>query len=169
MANKPHNYWTYEKCLEDAKLYNNLLPWAVGPGGGYKKAYTKGWLRKIGRELGWKFRTAAKQYRKKPTFEECVRLSVNYTCLENLLQEDRCLHTYCKKKGWLKLLVEAHQWNYRGGISRTYDACKQIAKDYHRLLAWKIGDSKSYRYAVKRGWQKTIARELSWPEQKKKK
>ncbi len=41
---KPDGYWTKERCLEDAKIYNLKKEWCENSTGSYQAAHRKGWL-----------------------------------------------------------------------------------------------------------------------------
>lgn len=43
-----------------------------------------------------------------------------------------------------------------------YDACKRIAANFDSLSEWQIGCPLSYKYAVRRKWQRLIAKAHSW-------
>lgn len=41
---KPNRYWTYEKCLEEAKRYTTLTDFDRNSHGGCNAARRKGWI-----------------------------------------------------------------------------------------------------------------------------
>lgn len=165
MPRKPVGYWTYERCLAIAKPYTKIVEWAKCPKGraSYLAAYRKRWHRVIGTELGWTFRTVERSYVKRPAYEKVIEETVIYKGVDHFRRSDRSLFLYCENKGWLDNIVKAQGWDRCVGVKRTYEDCKELASFSDGLTAWKLADSKSYRYATKRGWQVKISEELGWP------
>lgn len=44
---KPRNYWTKERCREEALKYKNKKEYRNGNNGSYNAAYRKGWLNDV--------------------------------------------------------------------------------------------------------------------------
>lgn len=43
---KPTNYWTFEKCIEEAKKYTAKADWRKASRGSHEAAYKNGWMEK---------------------------------------------------------------------------------------------------------------------------
>lgn len=41
---KPHGYWTKERCLKEARKYKTVAEWQKNDGNTYQRARIKGWL-----------------------------------------------------------------------------------------------------------------------------
>jgi hypothetical protein len=50
---KPNNYWTKEKCKEEAKKYNTRTGFRLNVGGAYARAYKNGWLDEICKHMNY--------------------------------------------------------------------------------------------------------------------
>lgn len=44
ITQKPHGYWTYERCKDEASKYNRRLEFRKGNSGAYMRSYLNGWL-----------------------------------------------------------------------------------------------------------------------------
>lgn len=43
-SQKPYGYWTFERCLEDAKRFNSRNQWDRNSRGAFQSARRNGWM-----------------------------------------------------------------------------------------------------------------------------
>ena len=93
---KPCNYWTYERCYEEAKKYKTFTEFHKNCSGASSKAFKKGWLKE------WKlFET-----REEITFERCAEIASNYQRIIDFKKENKHLYDTMLKNGWVRKIFK---------------------------------------------------------------
>jgi predicted GIY-YIG superfamily endonuclease len=94
---KPKNYWTFEKCKEEASKYSSLKDFEKNSSGCYSKCVSENWLTNVLIHINYK-------KRKTPNFnwtkEECKEKALNY---KNRYDFNKHSGAYkiASKNGWL--------------------------------------------------------------------
>lgn len=149
---------TYEHCIETARTFGSLFSWKKGHQASYSKACRKGWQRKIAMELGWEVQTKGKSR----TYEECKKEAKAFSSLTDWSRRDIASYAKATRKGWQRKIATDLGWEIRIGKTRTYEECKDLARDFTSLFGWQKGHNPSYQQACRKKWQRKIAADLGW-------
>jgi hypothetical protein len=95
------NYWTKEKCLEDALKYNKPSEWAKNNQYSYNKAKKNGWFKEC---LAHMIHNKEPKY----TYEKCLNSALNYSLLYDWRMNDRVVYNAAWKNGWLEKIKNLH-------------------------------------------------------------
>lgn len=95
----PKNYWTFERCMEDASQYKTKSEWCSAKRSGYSFASKNGWVeqctahmhpdrRKVGVQRVW-------------TFERCLELAKTCSSRAEFKRASGSAYQRARVKGWL--------------------------------------------------------------------
>jgi hypothetical protein len=143
---KPHNYWTLERCKEDALKYKSKKEWQKNSGGVYKKAREKKWLHEcckhmIGNRNGnghWSLENCKSEALKyNSRMEWKLKSSPSYSAaVRAKLVNECCTHMS-------KIRNEKGFW--------TLEECKKDALKYKTRTEWQESHS-AYLAAYRNEW-----------------
>lgn len=169
---KPNGYWTYEKCLEEAKKYTTLTDFDRNSHGAYNAAQRKGWIK----DYTW-----LKQLHKSRNywnFEHCLEAAKKCKTMKEFAKKYGTACLNARKNDWLK----QYTWLEKRRDKWNYDTCFEEAKKYkyqtefHKncggafKVAWEndwlkdytwFGDGNKIYAEVKRKWNQTTCYELA--------
>lgn len=165
------NFWTKEKCLEEAKKYNTRIEFHNNCKGAWKASKRNGWLE----EYTWMKSTRNVNYGKTYTFNEINEITKKCFNKSEFKQKYYHQYNFAKKNKWLDKLdyqgpifievktdeglkrvcnsTDKHKPKIRK-IKYTYDSLYEIAKQYTTLKDFSINESSAYTTANYRGWLK---------------
>ena len=165
------NFWTKEKCFEEAKKYNTKIEFHDSAQGAWNASKRNGWLE----EYTWLKSTRNANYGKTYTFNEINEITKK--CFNKVEFKEKHSHQYkfARKHKWLDKLdyqgpifvevktdeglkrvcnnTDKHKPKIRK-IKYTYDSLYEIAKQYTTLKDFSINESSAYTTANYRGWLK---------------
>jgi len=155
---------SYEECKEIASKFTSLNDWQTGQRRSYLCACRKGWQRQISDELNWQ----SPQSRKR-TYKECLKSAKRFSSRKEWISTDYTVYRYAHKREWDKKIAKALDWQtiVERKIGREpplvlVDDCLPFASNFTSLLDWQKGHRRSYSYAVRKGWQRQVAKKLGW-------
>lgn len=141
---KPSGYWTYEKCLEEAKKYKNRWSFQTANSVAYQKAIRMGWIEKICIHMRKNWRT-----RKELTYEQCKEEAQQYqTRTEFKRKSGGAYNKACKEK-WLDEIC-AHMKQKK--MKWTKRECAKIAARFTRRSYFYQENSSAFNAAKRNGW-----------------
>ena len=139
---KPFGYWTYDRCLEEAKKYKLKVDFKKNAAGAYDAAKDKGWLVEYtwleNRPLKWTYETCfeeAKKYKTRSEFSKLSGSAYNVARKNNWLNDYNWFDNKQKPSGY---------W--------TYDRCLEEAKKYKSRGEFSQKSWTAYDYARRRKW-----------------
>lgn len=165
------NFWTKEKCFEEAKKYNTKIEFHDSARGAWSASKRNGWIE----EYTWLKSTRNANYGKTYTFNEINEITKK--CFNKVEFKEKHFHQYkfARKHKWLDKLdyqgpifvevktdeglkrvcnnTDKHKPKIRK-IKYTYDSLYEIAKQYTTLKDFSINESSAYTTANYRGWLK---------------
>lgn len=165
-SRRPNGYWTFERCLEDAKRYPNRKAWEAAKTGGHGAASAAKLLSRISKAMGWRT--------KKPIGYWSVGVCVEHLRKEgfssftewqktkkhgyaSLSREDK--EAVCAIMGWT--ITEQHPAGYW-----TYERCLEAAEKSgaKSINDWKKTGCKGFVTAASgaKKWTRDIAEKLGW-------
>ena len=165
------NFWTKEKCFEEAKKYNTRIEFHNSCAGAWKASKRNGWLE----EYTWMRSTRNANYGKTYTFNEINEITKKCFNKSEFKQKHFHQYEFAKKNKWLDKLdyqgpifmvvktdeglkrvcnnTDKHKPKIRK-IKYTYDSLYEIAKQYTTLKDFSSNENSAYTTANYRGWLK---------------
>lgn len=170
---KPIGYWTYEKCLEEAKKYETLIDFHDKSSSAYTYSRKNNWLEKF----TWLESTRDKNYAKTYTIEELNELSTQ--CINRAEFKEKYYHAYnyARKNKLIQKLefkpiigVEIYKKHLKDGsktiVSKprntnkgrviprkwTYEKCVEESKKYEYYHDFMTRSNSAYTTACYRKW-----------------
>ena len=172
---KPIGYWTYERCLEEAKKYKTLIDFHDKSSSAYTYSRKNNWLEKF----IWLESTRNKSYGKDYTIEELNELSKQCVNRHEFKRKYHHAWNYARKNKLMKELefkpilgVEIYKKHLKDGsktiVSKprntnkgrviprkwTYENCVEESKKYEYYHDFMIKSSSAYATACYRKWIK---------------
>lgn len=92
-GHKPNNYWTYERCYEEAKKYKTRTELQKAPNRAYEAARNHGWLD----DYTWFVSKSHKPW----TYETCLEESKKYDTRTQFCNNSSGAYDVARKRGWL--------------------------------------------------------------------
>lgn len=170
---KPIGYWTYERCLEEAKKYETLIDFHNKSSSAYTCSRRNNWLEKF----TWLKSTRNKRYGKKYSIEELNELSNqcinraefkekyyhawNYARKNKLMEQLEFkpivgVETYqkCSQNGGKTIIIKPINTNKVRVIPKkwTYEKCVEESKKYEYYHDFMTNSPSAYTTACYRGW-----------------
>ena len=116
---KPAGYWTYERCLAEARKYKFKMDFRNGSAGAYDAAKDNGWLS----EYVWlESRSLAKW-----TYETCYEEAKKHKTRSAFAKEAKGAYDSARKNGWLDDYIWFVSDRKPAGYW-TYETCYEEAK-----------------------------------------
>jgi len=151
---KPTNYWTFEKCKEDAVNYKTRTDWAKGNGSAHQAASENRWLnvccshmKEIKKEKGFY------------TLEYCKEEALKYDSIQKWRDSDnKKSYGAAKKYGWMSECTE-HMEKKR--LPYTLEECKICALKYETQAQWVKNDYSYWYDANKYGWLEECTKHMN--------
>ena len=139
---KQNNFWTLEKCKEDALQYKSKTDWQKNSSA-YNTARKNGWL-----DLCCSHMT--KDY--KWSFENVKKSALKYQTPTDWQKNDKSAYAVAQRFGWLKELT-SHMKRFRKPNGYwTLEKCKEDALLYKSRSKWKKNSNSAYSITNHNGW-----------------
>jgi hypothetical protein len=147
---KPENYWTKDKCLEEALKYKSLAEFRKHGVYAYVKSYKNNWLKDfyngyVKAEIKW-------------TKEECLKEASKYTNRYDFRTKSRTAYSIIIRNNWLDYLyfdsdkLSISYW--------TKDLCLEESKKYKTKTLFKKGSYQAYKSAYINCWLDEICEHM---------
>jgi hypothetical protein len=95
------------------------------------------------------------------SLEKCLEEASQFERLVDWYRNHRSTYNFAVAKKWQRTIGKKLQWQMQTA-EMSYEECRAKAAPYNRLVEWKHADDASYRYAIRRKWQRKIAGDLHW-------
>ena len=147
---KPHGFWTKQRCQIEANKYATKTDFAKNSRGAYKAAYRNGWLNEI---CGQMISTA------KPngywTKERCYEEARKYETRMEFRNKCQSAYNAAYTHGWLdeicsQMIVKMHTF--------TKEECTEEAKKYSRKIDFMNGSPHHYSWAIRHKFLREICK-----------
>ena len=150
----PANYWTYEKCYEEAKKYTCRSEFQRKKRGAYKAALRNKWLD----NYTWFEKPEA--HNKKWNYETCYEEAKKYKSFKEFRENATKALELAKKSGW----ISEYTWLKRFKIEWTYEKCYEEAKKYTCRSEFRKNAGGCFAAAERNGW----VEDYTWIPKRKK-
>ena len=152
---KPNNYYSYERCYEEAKKYKSRGAFAKGNPSAYNNAWRNHWLD----DYTWFSESASA---KRWDYDTCLEESKKYTTRTEFHDGSNSAYSVACRNKWLEVYVWLEDGNQKNRIW-TYESCYEEAKKYGRISDFAKQSPGAYNAAILNGWRK----DYTWlPQQK---
>ena len=144
---KPAGYWTYERCLAEARKYKFKMDFRNGSAGAYDAAKDNGWLS----EYVWlESRSLAKW-----TYETCYEEAKKYKTRTSFQRGECGSRPYkvARANGWLDDYTRFEELSKPAGYW-SYERCAEESKKYTSRGEFKKGNPSAYAISLRNGWMK---------------
>lgn len=139
---KNPNYWTFDRCFEDASKCQNMREW--------RKRYPLSYNKVKGRAPQWLEKLTA-HFDGPPewTKEECLMSLKEYSSLSRWRKKNWSMSVYAERRGWIPFLLK------KSGIEVirpwTDERIRAEIKGFKTLNEWRKKSPNSYGSVMKRG------------------
>ena len=142
----PSNYWTLEKCKEDALKYNTKVEWERSRSGSYNNSRRKGWYYECTKHM-----ENLIKIRGYWTLEKCKEDALKYNTREEW-KKSYSAHNSARRNGWIdectkhmgKKRKPAGYWNK--------EKCLEESRKYKSTGSWCKEHQTSFNSAKKNKW-----------------
>lgn len=112
-SSKPHGYWTYERCQEEAKKYKTKREFEKGSPGAYDAVITHKWMA----DFAYLFVGGQKPKGYWNNYENCYKEALKYSKASHF--KKGCIGAYSAslKNGWLKAFTWLYKYKKNGQLS----------------------------------------------------
>lgn len=145
-SQKPRGYWTKEKCLREAKKYNNRKEFRKCSSAAADFAKRNGWLDEICSHM---------DYINKPngywSKERCIMELKQISTIEQLNRNTK-LRSVLYYHGWMDELTKHITRNKNPNGYWTKERCSEEARKYSTRKEFKIGQPAAYNKASRMKW-----------------
>lgn len=146
---KPTGYWTYDKCLEEAKKYKSRSEFEYGKGSGtaYRIARKNGWIK----DYTW---FIEKQHPNGYwTYERCYTEAKKHKSRTEFMyaKGGNTAYVVARKNNWLN----DYTWLKNSPKPKgywTYERCKAEALKYKTRTQFKLGNGSAYAFSIRNKW-----------------
>lgn len=143
LKKKLAGYWTYERCLEEAKKYSLKADFKLKAAGAYDVSKDRGWLE----EFTWlKSRSKVKW-----TYKTCYDEAKKYKTRSEFAKKAGAAYRTARKNGWfdeytwfIDIVKPTGYW--------TYETCFEEARKYKTRWHFSKGCQTAYQRAKKEKW-----------------
>ena len=145
---KPIDYWTKEKCLEEASKYQTITQWTTDSSGSYKSARFNDWVDECTKHMIKIQKPVGYWCDKKLCLEEALK----YKTKTEWMTGSNSAYKSAKKYGWIEECTTHMIEIYKPIGYWTKEQCIEEALKYKTRNEWKRKNSSSYTKAGKNGW-----------------
>lgn len=144
---KVDKIWTYERCKEEAMIYNNRTDFKNKSGGAYSSAYMNNWLDDICSQMNKK-----QHIQNYWTLKKCQKEALKYNSKKDYSNLSHGSYSSALKNGWLDdICSHMKMLRYPNGYW-TYDNCKKHSLECKNKREFSIKYNRGYQISLKRGW-----------------
>jgi len=161
---KPNNYWTKERCIEEAKKYNTLTQFKKGNSTAYNLSLNNNWMTEISELCNFK---KPKGYWTK---ESCIEEAKQYNNLAELRKNNQ-LYYAVDKNNWVDEICELYNWerlNKKPNGYWTKERCFEEAKQYNNLAELRKNKHRIYNVLLDKNYLNELCELMNWSIQKTK-
>ena len=137
------NYWTKEKCFEEAKKYHRRIDFRKNGRGAYNAAYVNGWLDEVCAHMD-----RPRNY----SLEECRTIALKYAVERDWRINNNTSYRQAQENGWLPQLTGHMKKMHR----YTKEECRKEAKKYMHKKDFMEKSPQYYFRACSKHWIQDI-------------
>lgn len=141
----PANYWTYEKCYEEAKKYTFRADFQRKSNKAYKSAFRNKWLD----DYTWMKTPPA--HNKKWNYDTCLNAAKEFDNYTSFIKTYPKAANLARKEGWISEYFWLKKTVMPNGYW-TYEKCYEEAKKYNTRSEFEKGNGSVYSLSLKNGW-----------------
>jgi hypothetical protein len=152
---KPSDYWTKERCIEDALKYNTKAEWVIGNSSSYNAAYKNGWVKECSIHM-YKFKDHGHWMVK----ENCIAEALKYKTKTEWFNASQASKSAARRNGWME---ECTQHMIKRNKSKGYwtkELCLEDALKYKTRVQWQKTPKTGYHFARKNGWMEECTQHM---------
>ena len=156
-ANVPMEYWTLEKCKEDALKYQTKTKWANNSSGSYNAAKKNDWFNECSAHMV-EIRLPMGYW----TLERCKEEALKYQTRSKWQRNHNKTYDTASKKKWLEECCSHMIMVYKPEGYWNFDTCFEDAKKFNSIKEWRSNSLKIYEICLKIGELKKVYEALGW-------
>ena len=143
---RPRNYWTFERCKEDALKFEYKYDFRIESPSCYSVVCKNKWVSTLCAHM--------KKKRNKPKFlnkEICCKEALKYSNKKEFRKECPKIYDFICKNRWLEELC-SHQNQRKKAGYWTKNRCKEEASKYKTKSEFMLNSSSAYNISVRNKW-----------------
>jgi predicted GIY-YIG superfamily endonuclease/isopentenyldiphosphate isomerase len=144
---KPNNYWTFDKCQQEALNYNTKIDFKNNSRSAYKKALINNWLSQICSHMIIK-----RHHNGFWTKERCQEEALKYNTKNEFKKNSKSSYAISLKNNWINdicsHMILNNDW--------TFENCKKEALKYKTKSEFYILSNSAYNSAYRNNWLNEI-------------
>lgn len=153
---KPNDFWTFDRCKDEASKYNSRVEFQKGNGGAYLKAQRNGWLDEISSHMKRPLSTKIIW-----TFESCKKEALNYKKRTEFKKCNGSAYGIASKNRWLNDICSHMIEIQKSKDYWIFDKCKEEALNYNSRFEFQKNNISAYKKAWKEGWLDEICSHMT--------
>lgn len=153
---KPHGYWIFDRCFQDALKFETRKSWCLGSPSAYGAALRNGWVDACCGHMEVLVRPDGYW-----TIDRCRSDSAKYSTRVEWRQASPGGHSAACKSGWLDACCQHMPYVNRPNGFWTLSKCAEDARRFHSKSEWRIGSSAAHTAAYKNGWLDECCRHMT--------
>jgi len=149
---KQHNYWSYNRCKEEALKYDKKSDLSKNSPSAYSSIRLHGWLDELCSHM-IKLRKSNGYW----TYDKCQEETLKYNNLKDFMNDSCGCYYKCYKNNWLEELCTHMNYKKRKSpnFNWTKEECKEEALKYNNRYDY-CRYTGSYKIALKNKWLNDI-------------
>lgn len=150
-------YWTKERCIEDALLYNTKSEWENMSGSAYNKARVNNWLDECCGHMTTKYKPSGYW-----TKERCIEEASRYSSPREWEKGSYGSYDKAVSQKWTTEIHETLGWTSKTKLKWTKTSCLSDASNYFSPKEWSNESPSAYVVALRSQWTNEIYKQLKW-------
>jgi hypothetical protein len=153
---KNRNYWTKEKCFEEALKYDTRTKFCRRSCTAYEILRKNNWLDDACKHMKIKY-----EIKFKWSFEKCHLLALNYKHRKEFQKENKNAYYSAMYNGWLDEICQHMTYKkLPNGYWHNFENCKKEALKYSTKTEFVKGSQHVYHIALKNNWLDDICKHM---------
>ena len=162
---KPNNYWTLERCQEEALKYSHKKEWEKNGGGSHEAAKNNNWLDECTKHMVVRITKPMGYWNSK---ENCLEEALKYDNVKDWRFNSNSSYESARKNGWFEE-CNKHMIIRIPNLKNcwTLELCKAEALKYTTITEWVKNSNSSYLYARRKEWLEECTKHMDKPHKPK--
>ena len=148
---KPYNYWTLERCKEEALGYETRTEFQKQSKSAYQKSLKNNWLDKICDHM-----KDLQKPRGYWTFEKCKEEALKYRTKKELKKTNGSVYNIAHKNNWIVDICSHMEEIKKPNGYWTFERCKEEALKYKTRTEFQSTSVRAYQKSLKNNWLDNI-------------
>ncbi len=159
---KPQNYWTKERCIDEALKYYTTKEWAEKGSSSYSTAKHKGWLIECSKHMIALIKPDGYW-----TLEQCKKDALNYNTIREWEIKDKTSYSIARKKQFFNQCISHMKEIKKPQNYWTLELCIESASKYITATEWHKKEGGAYAASLKKGWYQECIQHIKKNKHKK--